>query len=185
MKGMILLANGFEDMEMITVLDLLRRANIEVYTFAVKDETRVFSQSRVYYESDYLLKDVSLKDYDFLVIPGGKAVFNDLNSELINDVVMDFVNRNKLVASICAAPTILGRLGLLENKNFTCFPSLETEVKKGIYIKQSKVEVAGNFITSRSAGTAIEFALKIIEKLVGIDEANRIQNVIYYNVEVK
>ncbi len=185
MKGMILLANGFEDMEMITTLDLLRRANIEVYTFAVKDENKVLSQSRVYYESDYLLKDAILSEYDFLVIPGGKAVFNDLNSDVVNNVVLDFVKREKLIASICAAPTILGKLGLLENKNFTCFPSLDGDVTGGIYMKQSKVEVAGKYITSRSAGTAIEFALKIIEELKGIEEANRIQNVIYYNVEVK
>ena len=97
MKGMILLANGFEDMEMITTLDLLRRANIEVYTFAVKDEKRVLSQSRVYYESDYLLKDAILSEYDFLVIPGGKAVFNDLQSDVVDKVIMDFVNRNKLI----------------------------------------------------------------------------------------
>lgn len=185
MKGMILLANGFEDMEMITTLDLLRRANIEVYTFAVKDEKRVLSQSRVYYESDYLLKEAILSDYDFLVIPGGKAVFNDLNSEVVNNVVLNFVNRDKLVASICAAPTILGRLGLLENKNFTCFPSLEGDVVGGIYMKQSKVECSDKFITSRSAGTAIEFALKIIEKLIDKEAANHIQNVIYYDVEIK
>lgn len=185
MKGMILLANGFEDMEMITSLDLLRRANIEVYTFAVKDEKRVLSQSRVYYESDYLLKDAILSEYDFLVIPGGKAVFNDLNSDVVDNVILDFVKRDKLIASICAAPTLLGKLGLLENKNFTCFPSLENDCLGGIYQKQSKVEVAGNFITSRSAGTAIEFALKIIEELIGTEEAVRIQNVIYYNTIVK
>lgn len=185
MKGMILLANGFEDMEMITTLDLLRRASIEVYTFAVKDEKKVLSQSRVYYESDYLLKDAVLRDYDFLVIPGGKAVFNDLQSDVVNNVVLDFVKRDKIIASICAAPTILGKLGLLENKNFTCFPSLEGDCLGGIYQKQSKVEVAGNFITSRSAGTAIEFALKIIEVLSGKAEADRIQKVIYYNVEIK
>lgn len=185
MKGMILLANGFEDMEMIATLDLLRRANIEVYTFSVKDEKKVLSQSKVFYESDYLLSEANLLDYDFLVIPGGKAVFNDLSSVEIEEVVSNFVTRNKLVASICAAPTILGKMGLLKNKNFTCFPSLDQEVIGGIYQKQSKVEQAGNFITSRSAGTAIEFALKIIETLKGIEEAKRIQNVIYYNVEVK
>ena len=68
---------------------------------------------------------------------------------------------------------------------FTCFPSLENDCLGGIYQKQSKVEVAGNFITSRSAGTAIEFALKIIEELIGTEEAIRIQNVIYYNTIVK
>lgn len=185
MKGMILLASGFEDMEMITTLDLLRRAGIEVYTFAVKDEKRVLSQSRVYYESDYLLKEALLEEYEFLVIPGGKAVFNDLNSDVVNNVVLDFVKRDKLIAAICAAPTILGKLGLLKNKNFTCFPSLENEINGGIYQKQSKVEISNKFITSRSAGTAIEFALKIIENLKGTEIAANIQNIIYYNVEVK
>lgn len=185
MKGMILLANGFEDMEMITTLDLLRRANIEVYTFAVKDDKRVLSQSKVFYESDYLLSEAVLDDYDFLIIPGGKAVFNDLSSKNIEDVIACFADNQKLIASICAAPTLLGKMGLLKKQNFTCFPGLENEVIDGFYQKQSEVECAGNFITSRSAGTAIEFALKIIEKLKGIEEANHIQNVIYYNVEVK
>lgn len=185
MKGMILLANGFEDMEMITTLDLLRRANIEVYTFAVKNDKRVLSQSQVYYESDCLLSDAHLEEYDFLVIPGGKAVFNDLSTQEIEKVVSSFVQRDKLIATICAAPTILGRMGLLKNKNFTCFPSLEDEVIGGIYQKQSKVEKSENFITSRSAGTAIEFALKIIESLKGTTEAVKVQNIIYYNVEVK
>ncbi len=185
MKGMILLANGFEDMEMITTLDLLRRANIEVYTFAVKDEKKVLSQSKVFYESDYLLSEAKLLDYDFLIIPGGKAVFNDLSSPKIEEVISNFVIRKKLIASICAAPTILGKMGLLKNQNFTCFPSLEQEVIGGIYQKQAKVEQAGNFITSRSAGTAIEFALKIIEFLKDSQEAKRIQQIIYYNVEVK
>lgn len=185
MKGMILLANGFEDMEMITTLDLLRRANIEVYTFAVRNDKKVLSQSKVFYESDYLLSKANLEDYDFLIIPGGKAVFNDLSGKDIEKVITSFVNRQKLIASICAAPTLLGKMGLLKNQNFTCFPSLEEEVIGGIYQKQSKVECAGNFITSRSAGTAIEFALKIIEVLKGIEEAKHIQNVIYYNVEVR
>ncbi len=185
MKGMILLANGFEDMEMITTLDLLRRANIEVYTFSIYNDKRILSQSRVYYESDDLLENVNFDEYDFLVIPGGKAVFTELNNERINEVVEKFDNEHKLIASICAAPTILGKMGLLKNKNFTCFPSLENEVIEGIYQKQSKVEWVDNYITSRSAGTAIEFALKIIEALVGKKEALRIQNVIYYNVEVK
>ncbi|MBQ8293708.1 MAG: DJ-1/PfpI family protein [Bacilli bacterium] len=185
MKGMILLANGFEDMEMITALDLLRRANIEVYTFSIYNDKRILSQSRVYYESDELLKNADFSEYDFLIIPGGKAVFSELNNQEIEAVVETFNKDKKLIASICAAPTILGKMGLLKNKNFTCFPSLENEVIEGIYQKQSTVELVDNYITSRSAGTAIDFALKIIEVLKGKEEALRIQNVIYYNVEVK
>lgn len=145
----------------------------------------MISQSKVFYESDYLLSEAKLLDYDFLVIPGGKAVFKDLSSPKIEEVVVNFAMRNKLIATICAAPTLLGKMGLLKNQNFTCFPSLEQEVIGGIYQKQAKVEQAGYFITSRSAGTAIEFALKIIEFLKGSQEAKRIQQVIYYNVEVK
>ena len=89
-----------------------------------------------------------------------------------------------MIAAICAAPRILGKMGLLKNKEFTCFPSIESDVLEGIYIKEAEVVQSGNYITSRSAGTAIPFGLKIIENIKGIEEANRIQQVIYYNVKM-
>ena len=79
MKGIILLANGFEDVEMIATLDLLRRASIEVSTVGVMNQENILSQSKVTYKCDYLLKDINIEDYDFLIIPGGIAVFIDLD----------------------------------------------------------------------------------------------------------
>jgi 4-methyl-5(b-hydroxyethyl)-thiazole monophosphate biosynthesis len=184
MKGIILLANGFEDVEMIATLDLLRRASIEVSTVGVMNQENILSQSKVTYKCDYLLKDINIEDYDFLIIPGGKAVFNDLDKPIVEDIVTSFVKRNKLIGTICAAPRILGKMGLLKNKEFTCFPSVESDVIEGIYIKEAEVVRTGNYITSRSAGTAIPFGLKIIEAIKGIEEANRIKQVIYYNVKM-
>lgn len=184
MKGIILLANGFEDIEMIATLDLLRRSNIEVSTIGVMNHEDILSQSNVIYKCDKLLKDINIEDYDFLILPGGKAVFNDLDKPIVEEIVSSFVNRNKLIGAICAAPRILGKMGLLKNKEFTCFPSVEGDVIEGIYIKDAEVVQVDKFVTSRSAGTAIPFGLKIIENLKGKEEANRIQQVIYYNVKM-
>ena len=184
MKGIILLANGFEDVEMISTLDLLRRANIETYTIGVMNNKDILSQSNVIYKCDYVLKDIDINNYDFLIIPGGKAVFNDLDKPIVETIIESFNKRNKKIGAICVAPRILGKMGLLKNRKFTCFPSVKDDIKDGIYQKQDTVVVDGNYITSRSAGTAIDFGLKIIEELLGKEEALRIQNVIYYNVEM-
>lgn len=184
MKGIILLANGFEDVEMISTLDLLRRANIEVYTIGVMNHKDILSQSNVTYKCDFLLQEIDINNYDFLIIPGGKAVFNDLDKLVVETIVESFNKRNKKIGAICAAPRILGKMGLLNKKEFTCFPSVKDDIKDGIYQKQATVVVDGNYITSRSAGTAIDFGLKIIEELLGKEESKRIKNQIYYNVEM-
>ncbi len=183
MKGLILLANGFEDIEMITTLDLLRRAKIEVDLVSMYDYAKILSQSNVYYLAEKVLKDTNLKEYTFLVIPGGKAVFNDLQDEKVKDIIMHFVKKESLVAAICAAPMLLGKLGLLKDKEYTCFPSVEREID-GNYQKQSTVVKTGKFITSRSAGTAIDFALAIIEELQGTTSSKQIKQMIYYNTEM-
>ncbi len=183
MKGLIILANYFEDIEMISTLDLLRRANINVDLVSIYDEPKILSQSKVYYLAEKLLKDINLNDYSFLIIPGGKAVFNDLQNPSVNDIIMHFVKKDEVVAAICAAPLLLGNLGLLKNKEYTCFPSVEKDID-GIYQTSKTVVKTGKIITSRSAGTAIDFALTIIEELLDKETRQRIKQSIYYNTQL-
>lgn len=177
-KGLILLANGFEDTEAITTIDILRRAKIELDLVSVSENIDILTQSKIYIKAEKLLKDVVLDDYDFLVIPGGGAVFNVLSKmEVINLVIKEFDQKNKLIASICAAPSLLGKLGLFKDLEFTCYPSCE-EGFEGIYTKKG-VEIHKNYITAKSMAYTVDFGLAIVSYLLGEEVKNNVSNAIY------
>lgn len=163
MKGIIILANGFEDTEAIVTIDLLRRAKIQIDLVTLSDKY-VKTQSNNVIVVENKLSDIKYEDYDFLIIPGGKAVFDILyDDKLVEKVVKDFVTKQKLVCAICAGPKVIGKHGYFENKNFTCFSSCEENIK-GNYTN-SGVEVCDNFITSKSLAYTVDFALQIIKKI--------------------
>lgn len=181
MKGLILLANYFEDVEALITIDMLRRAKIQIDLISLTDDLEVITQSNIKIIADYNYKDINLNEYDYLIIPGGKAVMTThYDHPFTKQVVMDFNNKNKLIAAICAAPSVLGKLGLLDNKEFTCFPTFEDCMPKGIYKENSKVVVADNIITSKAAGTTFEFSYEIIKKLADTDTANRVLASVFY-----
>lgn len=181
MKGLILLANYFEDMEAIITIDMLRRASITVDTVSITGNKEVFMQSGNQIIADYMIEDVNLDDYEFLIIPGGRAVIEThLNNFDTRKTVKHFMDKKQLVACICAAPSILGRLGYLDNKEFTCFPSSEIFMPKGIYKPAVRVVVTDNIITSKAAGTTFDFAYEIIKYLQNEDLALKVVKNIYY-----
>lgn len=177
MKGLILLANHFEDVEAICTIDMLRRAKIEIDLVSVTDSKKLITQSNISICADKLISEVNLNDYSFVILPGGKATFEThLNSIITNNVIKHFMDKNALVCAICAAPMVLAKY--LENKVFTCFPSCEDDIK-GIYTS-NKVEVVDNIITSKAAGTTFEFAYEIIKYLKSEDIANNTLKSVYY-----
>ena len=177
-KGLILLANGFEDTEAITTIDILRRAKIELDLVSVNDSLEILTQSKMNIKAEKLLKDISLSSYDFLVIPGGGAVFNVLSKmEVINKVIEEFNQKNKLIASICAAPSLLGKMGLFKDLEYTCYPSCEEGID-GIYTKQG-VEVHKNYITAKSMAYTVDFALEIVNYLLGAEVKEKVSNAIF------
>ena len=177
-KGLILLANGFEDTEAITTIDILRRAKLDLDLVSVSDNLEILTQSKMNIKAEKLLKDVVLDQYDFLVIPGGGAVFNVLSKmEIINKVITEFNQKKKLIASICAAPSLLGKLGLFEDLKFTCYPSCE-EGFSGIYTKCG-VEVTKNYITAKSMAYTVDFALEIVKYLLGEEIKQSVSDAIY------
>lgn len=181
MKGIILLTNYFEDVEALITIDILRRAKIEIDLVSIEDQLELTTQSNIKIVSDKLISDVNLSDYSFLVIPGGKAVFNThLDSKITKDVVDYFYNNNLLIASICAAPMILGKYGYLDGKNFICFPSCEESIPNGILNNDKRVVVDENIITSKAAGTTFDFAYEIVKYLKGKEEAEKVLNSVYY-----
>ena len=181
MKGIILFANHFEEVEAILTIDLLRRANQSIDTVSVTGSLELITQQGLIVKADKLYEDVNLEDYDYLIIPGGKAVFEThLNSNITKTCVEHFNNKNQLIACICAAPMVLGKYGLLKNRNYVCFPSCEDDTFKGNYIKDAKVVAVDNIITSKAAGTTFEFAYEIIKYLISEDKAKEILSKVYY-----
>ena len=167
MRGLMLLADGFEDTEALTTRDVLLRAGIEVTTASISDSLQVESSFGVEVLADALLKLIfDTTPYDFLVLPGGgRGTKNLENSDLVSIYIDKFVKSNKLVCAICAAPSILGHLGYLSGLRYTCFAGFNEGID-GIFTG-NEVEHDHQFITARSMAYSIPFALEIIRTLLG------------------
>lgn len=175
MKGLIILVNNFEDVEALATVDVLRRSGIIIDTTSL-DNKDIITQSNNKISVDYLLSEVNLNEYDFLILPGGKAVFNILDKDKrIDDLVDYFYVNKKLICAICAAPRLIAKRGYFDNLKFTIFPGcLETEVL-GKQVSKGVV-VEDYFITAKSMYYSIEFALEIIKKLQGKDQKKKIES---------
>lgn len=177
-KGLILLANGFEDTEAITTIDILRRAKIQIDLVSVSDSLEILTQSKLNIKAEKLLKECDLDEYDFLVIPGGKAVYSTLSKlEVVNDVILEFNRNKRLIASICAAPSIPGKLGLFKDLEYTCYPTSEVGVE-GKYSSKG-IEVHKNYITAKSMAYTVEFGLEIVKYLLGSTAKEEVYQAIF------
>jgi len=166
MKALIILENNFEDVEALATIDVLRRSKIEVTTASIHS-TSITTQSGHKLESQELLANLDLSDFDFLIIPGGKAVFNVLNKEkIIDDVIDYFYFSNKLICAICAAPLLIGKRGYFKGLKYTCFPGCDETIIEGKNTAKG-VEVNEKFILGKAMYYSIEFALAIIERVQG------------------
>lgn len=159
MKVLMILADGFEDIEAFTVIDVLRRAENEVMVTGLVSNM-VESARKVKVNADKRLLDVDPKSYDMLVLPGGPGYKNLLNSSAVLNIIRDFDKNKKWIGAICAAPVVLAKAGILEDRVATVYPGLEKEIPKP---REAKVIVVENIITSRGPGTAMDFALKLAE----------------------
>ena len=175
-KAIVLLAEGSEEVEAITPVDYLRRAGIEVTIAAVGSVNRVKGSRDIELVADVTLDDLvkekklSVSGWDAVIVPGGMGgSLKIAASKEAGAFLKEMAGAGKLVCAICAAPArVLSPLGLLAGKNFTCYPGEEANVDTATAAwKQDRVVIDGNLITSRAAGTAGEFACKIIEKLAG------------------
>lgn len=182
MKGLILLANHFEDVEALITIDMLRRAKIDVDLISMNDNLEVITQSNITIKADMLYNEINLDDYSFLIIPGGKATFETHHHHpFTKSAINKFCNNHQLIATICAAPSILGRMGLLDYKEYTCFPECEEYMPKGL-LQNKDVVVFDNLITSKAAGTTFMFAYEIIKYLTDETHALKVLNSVYYKI---
>ncbi len=168
------LATGFEEIEALATVDILRRANIDVRTVGVAEDVIVGSH-QIPVLADIRENGVVLDDtLEAVILPGGMpGTLNLQKSESVQKAIDYAVATDKYVCAICAAPLILGHKNLLEGKKATCYPGFEKDLK-GAEATGCFVEEDGKFITGKGAGIAIDFALRIVEKLVSKEEADKI-----------
>ncbi len=178
---LIFLAPGYEEVEMLTVVDLLRRSSIEIDMVSVTDSLEVTSSHNVTIKADVLLKDADFNSAQMIVLPGGiPGTPNLLACKPLTDQIKKYAKEGKWLSAICAAPTIYGELGVYQGCKATCYPDFAEKLKDAVYVKQPVV-VDGIFTTSRGAGTTIEFAAAIIERFKDKQAADTILQKIIYN----
>jgi 4-methyl-5(b-hydroxyethyl)-thiazole monophosphate biosynthesis len=164
-RVLCLLVPGFEEVETVAPIDLLRRAQVEVVVAALKDERRVKGRSGIVIEADALLAGVEHEQFDLLLIPGGPG-FKELRSDgRPARLARAFADSGRPVAAICAAPTVLADAGLLEGRRFTAHFSVYDELQAAL--PSERVVEDGPLITSRGAGTAVDFGLALVRRLCG------------------
>lgn len=179
MKVAILLANGFETLEGLTVVDILRRAEVECHTFALEGKEATTSH-KIKVQADKNIMDEEIHDYDFLVLPGGiPGATNLRDNERVIELVKEFYNNKKYVCAICAGPISLGKAGITEGKNVTCYPGFEEQLGNCNY-KKELVVVDENIITGRGAAASIPFAFEILSKIAP-EKVDKIKNSMLFN----
>ncbi len=166
------LAEGFEEIEAISIIDVLRRAEFKVEVVSITGELEVTGSHNIKVTADALFEDIDYSDIDMIVLPGGMPGAANLKAHSgLREQILNFNDSEKPMAAICAAPMVFGNLGLLKEKQATCYPGFEDELH-GAIITGEAVAEAGNIITGKGAGVAIKFALKIVEKFNGKEVAD-------------
>ena len=171
----VFLADGFEEIEALTPVDILRRAGLSVKTVSVMDEQVVSGAHGVPVMADVMFDEVNAEDAEMILLPGGLPGATNLDAHQgLSQMILDFAKEEKPLAAICAAPLVFGNRGLLEGKKATCYPGFETYLK-GAQYTAALVEKDGNFITGKGPGAAMEFAFAIVEKYCGMDKVNELK----------
>jgi len=176
----ILLGDGYEEAEAIICADLLRRAGVEVF-FVALDELAVTGGHGISINADLTLEQVELDRLEMLVLPGGMGGVESIQMNLF---AMSLIQRARdkgcYLAAICAAPTILAYLGILDRRKAVCYPGMELEMGSAVVQKGQSVVVDGRIITGEAPGAAFEFGLKLVEVLSGEETARRVKEAVYY-----
>ncbi|MCI9346380.1 MAG: DJ-1/PfpI family protein [Lachnospiraceae bacterium] len=176
----IFFATGYEEIEALTVVDILRRAGEEITMVSVTDERSVTSSHGVEVTMDKVLSEVNFDETDVIVLPGGMPGTKNLEAcAALMEQVDAFVQAGKTVAAVCAAPSILGHRGHLNGKKACSFPDMESQLEGAEVLREPAV-IDGNIITGRGMGAAIPFGLAILEKLQGKEAAEAMGRKIVY-----
>ena len=183
-KTAIFFADGCEEIEGLTVVDLLYRAGIPCTKVSINDKPEVTSSHEITFRTDTTIKELNFDEYDMLILPGGVPGTPNLRAcEPLMEQVVSFYKKGKQIAAICAAPGIFAELGLLKGIPATCTPTRDPLlIDSGALLSHDTVVVSGNIITSRAMGTAVPFGLAIVSHYLGQDTARALQENILYCV---
>lgn len=169
-------ADGFEEIEAISVVDILRRADINIQMVSITGKREVTGAHSITVLADVLYENVDYSDVDMIILPGGLQGTQTMDNHAgLKEQLLLAAQQGKWVAAICAAPTILGKMGLLKGKSATCYPGNEQYLQGADITATGSTIIDGNIITSRGPGTSLDFALTIVEALRGSELANTIR----------
>jgi len=173
-KILVLLTDGFEEIEAMAVIDILRRAGVDV-TIAGVGKAEIASTRNVRVLADTEMSLSNVDEFDGLILPGGEPGATEMaKNELVLELVLSFYNRNKLLGAICAAPKVFAKAGILSGKKATCYPGTEVSFDD-VTVLEDPVVVDGHIITSRGPATAMNFAYEILNQLGYFVESENLQ----------
>lgn len=182
-KVAVLLAEGFEEIEALTVVDVIRRAG-EVCDLVSIQKNSVLGAHNIEVKADKIISD-DIKTYDMVVLPGGLPGATNLQKDSkVIELIRYFNQNKKYIAAICAAPIVLAEAGIIKNKDITAYPGFEEYFEDANYIETQDVVVDGNIITSRGPATALEFSYRLLEKLEN-NSAEKLKQGMMYNFFIK
>ncbi len=178
-KILIPISNGFEEIEACTIIDVLRRASLDV-TIAGLESLKEKGAHNIEISCDCLISEVLSDSFDMIVLPGGLPnAFNLAENKKVQELLKEFKQKDKYIGAICAAPYALHKADVL-NINYTCYPSFEQKIRLEGYISEQRVVVDDKVITSSGPATAMEFALEIVKLLCGNEKYHEIKNGLLY-----
>lgn len=179
-KAVMLFAEGFEEVEALMTADLLMRGGVQVQLVSITEEMTVTGSHGIRTGMDTTIDKVDLKEQDAVIIPGGMpGTINLGESDAVAEVLKEMNRQGKLVGAICAAPSVLGKCGILEGKKATCYPGYEEKMTGAEFVNEMVV-VDGNVVTSRGLGTSMEFGFGILELLISKEKAEEVRKQIVF-----
>ncbi|MDD2638714.1 MAG: DJ-1 family glyoxalase III [Methanothrix sp.] len=190
-KVVVPMAEGFEEIEFVTIVDILRRAEVEVVT-ACLDERKVPGQEiravegshGIKFVPDAAIDEIDPEEFDAIILPGGFPGFVTLGEdERVLDLIRRMNGAGKHIAAICGAPSVLVKAGIIEGKKATIHPAGRKDLTDDQYV-DDRVVVSGKLITSKAAGTAMEFALRLVGELIGEERMRKLAEEILAECEV-
>ncbi len=179
-NNFIFLAEGFEETEAITIVDLLRRASIDVTTVSVTGNIMVKGSHSISILSDALFEEIDFSQAHLLILPGGMPGSTHLAEHKdLNDLLQHHNKKNKFIAAICAAPTVLGKLNMLQNREAICYPGFEMNLLGAIISNKTLIQDS-NIITAKGPGYAVDFGLYLVRLVKGDAKAKEVADLFLY-----
>lgn len=180
-KTAIFLAQGFEEIEALTVVDMFRRVKIDITLVSVSDSYEVTGSHDISVKADKLISEIEFNEFEMIILPGGMpGTLNLGKCEVLMNQVNEFAEEGKYVAAICAAPSLLGEAGILNGVKACCYPGFEGKLKGAQVVSDVPAVRDGNIITGRGMGCAIYFAYELIKLYIKKEEADSLLDGIIY-----